>query len=110
MGLEPVATDATLDNKWNGELRGILHLLLDDALYALLLGSNQVDDDFVVYLQYKFRADTLLLKALCHADHRNLHDIGCATLNRCIYGISLRKVACIYISGVDVGKVTATAK
>ena len=97
MCLKPISTHADIYNERDIEFCRTLHLLADNLLDSLTLSRDKVDNYFVVHLQYQLRAYALLLKCLCHANHCNLHNIGSATLNRGVDGISLGKGASIGI-------------
>ena len=60
-----------------------------------------------MHLQDHLRADALLAEPAAHADHGDLHDVGGASLNRSVHGISLGQAAGHGVARGDVVQVAA---
>ena len=63
MGIEPILTYARLGRQVHAQVGNPLHRLNHDSAHLLLLGFQQVDDQFVVHLQNYARKDALLVEA-----------------------------------------------
>ena len=76
VGFEPVGAPPCVCDEGYGEGAGRLHLFDDNLLYPTLLFGHDGEVEFVVYLEYHLRAQTLGLHAAVDAYHRHLDDVG----------------------------------
>ena len=111
MGLEPIGAD--LDGDVNGEVlqgKSVLHLAEDYVAHLFLLGTVEVEDKFVVDLEYHAGAQVVSAKLVMDAHHRYLNHVGRGTLDGHIDGIALGEGAGVVVAGVDVEEVATAAK
>ena len=93
MCLKPVAAGADVDFDRDGKLYGTLHLFDDKRLHRLELGQGHFEYQLVMHLQEHLRAEPLTPQAFPDVDHRQLDEVGAASLDWGIDGHILRRDA-----------------
>ena len=89
MRLQPVRALAAIGDKRHAQLNDVLHLLQHNPFHFFRLLFIDVEVKLVVHLQDHLASQALALEALVDAHHRQLDNVGGASLNRRVDGVTL---------------------
>ena len=108
MRLQPVCARAAVGHEGDAHGEGFFHFLDHDGAYLFQLVGVDGKVEFVVHLQYHFRAYLLFAEAAVDAHHGHFDNVSRSALNRCVHGVSFGVTAHYGIFRHDVRQIAAT--
>ena len=110
MGFEPVLTDIDTDFDGDGQRQCVQHFGSYDFPHVFEFGVVNVEDEFVVHLEYHFGFEVQLFETFPDVDHCYFDHIGGSALDGHIDGVAYGELAEASSAAVDVVEVSASAE